>query len=234
MSATVTTAPGARPRLRPRRRTRPRTLIAAVAVAAASALLVGAGGATLALWSADTVFSGGPLSTGDLHITRGEGLWRQVTPGVAAPASGTLGAGAAALPRRRGDVAEITLPNQTTVMGENLRARLRGEAGGGLSAQLEAGTATATYRVEKATAGGVVQVSAETPLGTAADVDGLEGSGGGEIADWNVVVTVEIGGEYIWQGVPQAGPAAWTLDDVVIGLQQVRPAPAADNAGAGS
>lgn len=232
MTAAATLTAGAGPQRR--RRTRPRrtrTLIVAVTVAAASALLVGAAGTTFALWSSDTVFSGGPLSTGDLHVTRGEGLWRQVTPGVTAAASGTLADGAGTFASMPGDVVEIVVPIQTTVIGENLRARLTVDAGVTLSAELQANSAAATYRVEKTTAAGTVPASAETPLGTAADVAGLEGAGGGAIAEWNVVVTVEIGGPYIWQAAPQAGPAVWTLDDLVIGLAQVRPTSPADKEG---
>lgn len=230
MTALSATA-GSRQGRRTRRRTRTRRRVIVMTVAAAAALLVGAGGATFALWSSDTVFSGGPLKTGDLHLTRGDGVWRQVTPGVEAPASGTLAAGTGSFASMPGDIVEVIVPIRTTVIGENLRARLTVDAGVVLSPELQAGTVTATYRVEKETAEGSVVASAETPLGIAADVVGLDGADGGAIADWNVVVTVEIGGPYIWQAVPQAGPAAWSLDDFVVGLMQVRPAPAIDDAG---
>ncbi|MDQ1130276.1 alternate-type signal peptide domain-containing protein [Microbacterium sp. SORGH_AS_0888] len=221
MSAASLDAAGSR---RERRSRRPLTRrgIAWIAALQVSALLVGAGAGTYALWSASAVFSGGPISTGDLDIVRGAGTWRQVTEGVAAPASGQLADGPGGFASMPGDVVEVVVPVQTTLRGENLRAQLTVAAGVALSSELASGAVTATYRVESTAA--TTPAPPETPLGTPADVAGLEGADGGAVASWNVVVTVHIGGDYLWRDVPQAGPASWSLDDFTISLAQVRPA----------
>lgn len=190
----------------------------------AAALLVGACGATLALWSGSASFAGAPLTAGDLHITRGDGYWHQVTPGVPKPASGSLSDGSAEFPSMPGDIVEIVIPVQTTLHGENLRAELSVDSRAALTSELVDGSVVATYRVERVDGGGAsTAVTDEIPVGTPTTVPGLASSSAGQVGDWLVVVTAHIRGDHRWRPVAAVGPAAWTLDDLTVSLDQVRP-----------
>lgn len=201
---------------------------------AAAALLLGAGGATLALWSGSATFAGAPITAGDLNITRGDGFWQQVTPGVADPASGSLEMAAADFPSMPGDIVEVVIPIQTTLQGENLQAELSVDSRAALTSELADGSVVATYRVERADEDGTSSpVTEQIPVGTPTTVPGLQGSSAGRTDDWLVIVTTEIRGDYLWRPVTTVGPAAWTLDDLTVSLDQVRSAPSA-RAGGGS
>lgn len=211
------TCPGPR---RERRFDRSRRSRFAVIVTAGLGLAaLGAGGATFALWSDSVVFAGGPVTAGDLQITRGDGTWRQVTPGVKDPAGGSLGGGPGDFTSMPGDVIEITIPVSTSLRGENLQAEMKVEAGASLSSDMDSDAIAATYRVQSESSSAT---SAETPIGTAVTVPGLQSSNDGAHDDWSVIVTVRVGGTYAWAPLSTTGPQHWTLDDFTISLHQVR------------
>lgn len=202
-----------------------------VAGGAAAALLLGAGGATFALWSGSATFAGAPITAGDLNITRGDGYWQQVTPGVTDPASGSLEMAAADFPSMPGDIVEVVIPIQTTLQGENLQAELSVDSRPALTSELADGSVVATYRVERADEDGTSSpVTEQIPVGTPTTVPGLQGSSAGRTDDWLVIVTTEIRGDYLWRPVATVGPAAWTLDDLTVSLDQVRPGSSAKGA----
>lgn len=220
-----------------RTRTWPFSRRASVLVAggAAAALMLGAGGATLALWTGSATFAGAPITAGDLNITRGDGYWHQVTPGVVDPASGSLALAAADFPSMPGDVVEVVIPVQTTLQGENLQAELSVDSRPALTSELADGSVVATYRVERVGDDGASSaVTDEIPVGTPTTVPGLESSSAGQTDDWLVIVTTHIRGDYLWRPVTTVGPAAWTLDDLTVSLDQVRPGPPAAESGAPS
>ncbi|OYC97738.1 alternate-type signal peptide domain-containing protein [Microbacterium sp. Yaish 1] len=207
---------------------RARNTTALLVAGALAAVLAGAGGATLALWSSSVSFAGGPVTAGDLELSRGDGSWRQVTPGVASPASGVLGSARVDVPTMPGDVIEFRIPVHTVLQGENLQAQLSVEARAALASGLADGAIVATYRVERDGQDDTASaaVTDDIPVGTPTTVPGLEGSNPGEGVDWIVVVTARVGGEYRWEQTASVGPPSWSLDDLAISLQQVRPAAA--------
>jgi len=213
-------APAAATSRRGRRRGHARRRRLITVVIAASAVLVGGSTATYALWSSSTDFAAASLTAGDLQVTQGEGTWRQTTPGITAPASGTLSAGPGSFVSMPGDVIEVRVPIRTTVVGENLRAQLTVTGGVALTAELESGSVTAGYHLESIDDPGATV--SDVALGSPVSVDGLDGADGGAVRDWNVVVTVRIGGAYRWETSPQVGSAAWTLDDLSVDLAQIR------------
>lgn len=200
-----------------------------LALGSAAALILGASATTLALWSSSATFAGGPITAGDLNITRGNGYWQQVTPGVADPASGSLQYAAVTFPSMPGDVVEVVIPVQTTLQGENLRAELTVDSRAALTSELADGSVVATYRVERVGDDGTSSaVTDEMPVGTTTTVPGLESSAAGETDDWLVIVTAQIRGDYLWRPIATVGPSAWTLDDLTVSLDQVRSAPSAN------
>ncbi|MDD7963460.1 alternate-type signal peptide domain-containing protein [Microbacterium thalli] len=196
-----------------------RPTVALVAAGGIGALLIGAGATTWALWAESAVFAGGPVTAGDLQISRGEGTWRQVTPGVPTPAAGALADGPGDLITMPGDVVEITVPVSTYLRGDNLQAAMTVEAGTSLASDMPSDAIVATYRVQSADAS---LSSSDVALGHAVTLPGLTGSNEGARADWDVIVTVRVGGPYAWAPESAAGPQHWTLDDFVISLDQVR------------
>lgn len=223
MSASAIPAPLESRRARRSGRSR-RQRVALLAAAGLGAVALGAGGVTYALWSDSVVFAGGPITAGDLQLTRGDGSWRQVTPNVSVPAAGSLADGPGDFVSMPGDVLEIVVPVETLLRGDNLQAQMRVEAGTSLSTDMAVDALTASYRVQSADA---ALSTEEAPLGVAVTVPGLEGSNEGAEAAWDVVVTVNVGGTYAWAPTSTVGPQRWTLDDFVISLDQVRGSEAA-------
>ncbi|RZT66645.1 hypothetical protein [Leucobacter luti] len=202
--------------------------LAAVGVVAAASMAV-------ALWNADSTFSGGTVSSGDLNVATSEGSWEQVTPGVTAPESGTLSGGTAGFNTMPGDVIEISVPITTTLQGENLNAELAVDTGAGAASDIEAGIVAASYRIEDGTGAQVAPATGEAQLGTPVRVPGLESSNAGVTANWTVVVTVEVLGDYRWTAEqPMLDLASWSVDGINVELQQVREGDGFVTAGGGA
>ncbi|PII85083.1 hypothetical protein BMH32_09005 [Leucobacter sp. OLJS4] len=199
-----------------------RMLVTGIAVLSAGILAAG-GAAAFALWQAQDSVSGGRIVAGDLNLTVGTGKWQQVTAGVEAPASGPLDADPAPFVSMPGDTVEIVLPVTTTLQGDNLNAQLLVDAGAAATADIEAGRITASYRIEDADGVQAGPASGEAELGEPISVAGLESSSAGSTVGWNVVVTVNVIGDYRWTaGKPLLDLSAWSADDIDLTLQQVR------------
>lgn len=194
-------------------------LVAGASIAALG--VVAAGGAAYALWSAQDTVSGGTVTAGDLTLVYGAGSWLQATPGVAAPAGGSLTAAPerpfASMP---GDLVEVRLPVTTTLTGDNLTATMNVEMSEGAAEDLNNGVVSATYRVEDAE---FTPVTEEAEIGTPVAVAGLAGSNAGVTANWTVVVSVSVLGDYRWSDLaPITNISSWALDGIDVTLQQVR------------
>ncbi|SJN08447.1 hypothetical protein FM113_02690 [Leucobacter sp. 7(1)] len=194
--------------------------------------VLSAGSMAYALWGADATVSGGTIAAGDFDLEYGVGTWQQITEGVVTPAGGMLVAGTSGFHSMPGDVIEVRVPLTTTLRGDNLNAGMRVELGAGVAQDLEDGRLAASYRVENSAQ---EPVSEETELGTPVSVPGLVGSSAGETAQWTVVVTVSVLGDYRWTEVePLRDLDAWALDGVTVSLEQARSGDGFAEAGDGS
>lgn len=197
-----------------RRKRRRAAVIVPIVVAAGVA-----GAATMAygLWSASQEAAGGTVTAGDLALQAGTASWAQVTPGVTNPGSGTLTSTPTDFYSMPGDVIEIVQPVTTYLRGENLN--------GGLSVTVEnpSGDIDTSF-VVRDDAGNTVTAPAE--LGDVVAVPGLVGSNDGVTASWEVVVTVDVLGDYQWV-TPEngAGPGTWSAGSLDVTLSQVRQGP---------
>ncbi|WP_125098192.1 hypothetical protein [Leucobacter chromiireducens] len=208
-------------------------LIAGASLAAVG--VIAAAGMAVALWKAEASFSGGAVTAGDLNVVTGAGTWEQITPGVTAPAHGTLSGGTAGFHSMPGDVIEISVPITTTMRGDNLNAALAVDTGAGATSDIEAGNISASYRIEDGAGAQVAPVTGEAQLGTPVRVPGLESSNAGVTADWTVVVTVSVLGDYRWTAEqPLLDLASWSVDGIDVELQQVREGAGFVTAGGGA
>lgn len=193
-------------------------LIAGASIAAVG--LLATGGAAYALWSAQDTVSGGKIAAGDLNLSYGEGTWSQVTPDVAVPAGGTLAGGTDGFHSMPGDIVEIRVPLTTVLRGDNLNARMNVEMGSGAEQSIADGTLAATYVVENAAS---EPASEEAELGEPVSVAGLAGSNAGVTANWTVVVTIHVLGDYRWTDKePLHDLDAWSVDGINVTLEQIR------------
>lgn len=191
------------------------------------------GGSALALWQSAVAFAGGRTTAGDLQLHRGEGRWQQITPGVSSPASGPLDSSPDQFVSMPGDVVEIRIPISTHLQGDNLAARLLVDAGREASEQLASGAIDANYRVETAEGVQAGPSIGEAKLGTPIKVQGLRSSSAGVQADWVVVITVRVQGDYRWVGKdPLLDLSSWSVDRVDVTLTQVREGDGYASAGA--
>jgi alternate signal-mediated exported protein len=195
--------------------------LAALAAACVGALVVGGTG-TYATWSAATGLLGGSITAGDLRLTAGTPSWRQVTPGVVSPATGTLSSAPAGFHTMPGDVIEVVQPVSTYLRGDNLAGEVTVDLAD--SDDLDSGLIEATYRVEDAGGVQVAPASGEATVGATTVVPGLVGDDDGEHADWTVVVTVHVRGDDQWlDDVTTApDPGQWSVGAVTVQLDQVR------------
>lgn len=199
-------------------------LIAATSIVAlATAGVLSAAVAAFALWNSEDVFAGGRTTAGDLNISYDGGTWRQVTPGVSAPASGTLEAGTDGFITMPGDVIEILVPVTTTLQGENLNATLQVAAQHQARTSIEAGLIAASYRIENANGVQIAPATGEAELGSPVHVPNLESSNEGITAQWTIVVTATVLGDYRWSTQrPSLDLSAWSLNGLDITLKQLR------------
>ena len=193
-------------------------LIAGATIAAVG--LLATGGTAYALWNAQDNFAGGRIAAGDLNLSYGEGTWAQVTPEVADPATGTLAGGTAGFNSMPGDIVEIRVPLTTVLQGDNLNARMNVEMGSGAEQSIADGTLAATYIVENAQS---EPASEEAELGEPVSVAGLTGSNAGVTANWTVVVTIQVLGDYRWTDkAPLDDLDKWSVDGINVTLEQIR------------
>lgn len=218
----MTSTEPTRPRAARRRGLSARTKLIASASLATVGVLAAASMAT-ALWNAEHSVSGARLTAGDLNVSYGSGTWKQVTAGVTTPAGGTLAGGTDGFHSMPGDVVEMIVPITTTLRGENLNATLSVETGAGAAQDIANGVVKASYRVEDASGTPVAPATGEAELGTPVEVPGLVSSNAGEVANWTVVVTVTVLGDYRWTELePMLDLDRWAIDGVSVTLDQVR------------
>ena len=201
---------------------RPRTgvRVATTATLVAAGLLAGAAIA-VASWHAVANVQAGTVAAGDLTLTVGAPAWRQTTPGVADPASGTLTTTPADFFAMPGDAVEIRVPVTTFLRGDNLNGALTVTTADPLG-----DVATSFYVADDAGQA----VTAPAPLGTIAPVPGLVGSDAGVTRDWVVVVVVDVLGDYVWDAGPWSDddgaaapePTTWDAGTFTVTLHQVR------------
>lgn len=192
-------------------------------MSAVAALLVGS--ATYALWSSRDHFSGGVFTAGDLEMTTGQAVWRQITPGVDAPASGTLTETPTDFFSMPGDVVEIVQPVTTTLEGDNLvggfSVDFADPAAG--NADVEAGRIAISFHVEDENGMQVAPEVGEATFGSVVVVPGLTGAEGRTTATWDVVVRVDVLGDYVWTDEdPTGSPELWAAGSLAVKLEQVR------------
>nr|WP_251364628.1 MULTISPECIES: alternate-type signal peptide domain-containing protein [unclassified Leucobacter] len=206
------------PRVEGAKTSRRARLIAGIGIAGLAVL--GTGGVTYALWNAQSQFSGGNITAGDLDLSYGDGTWAQITPGVDDPAGGLLSEGSDGFHSMPGDVIEFRVPLTTELQGDNLNARMNVAMGSAANADLRDGRIAATYVVEDATG---APASAHALPGTPVDVAGLIGTNAGVSAHWTVVMTVEVLGDYTWTDeAPLDSLDAWSIGGIDVTLEQVR------------
>lgn len=205
--------------------TRPsrRWTAALVAIGVVTALVTGS--VSFALWSGSADAAGGTVTAGDLSLTTGTATWEQVTPGVTNGASGVLSPTAPDFLSMPGDVIEIVQPVTTTLVGDNLAAGLHvdfadAETG---NADVDAGLIAISFHVEDADGNQVAPATGQAHVGDVVPVPGLVGSDDGVTATWNIVVTVEVLGDYVWDtSAPSTAPDRWQIGALVVDLEQVR------------
>jgi len=190
-------------------------LVKTAAVAAGLAI-----GTTAALFSTNTLFSGGRIQAGDLNISVGTMTWRQVTPGVSNGASGNLATTPANFLSMPGDVIEIQVPVTTYLRGDNLAADMSVRYD---SPDAAAAKITATFVILNGNGVQVAPSSGATTANASVAVTGLKGTNNGSIASWTVVLTAVVLGDYQW-ATPQSVPVVeWNAGNVMAQLHQVRP-----------
>jgi alternate signal-mediated exported protein len=194
-----------------------------VTASAVAALLVSS--ATYALWTSRDDFSGGVFSTGDLDVETGEARWRQVTPGVESPASGTLTSTPADFFSMPGDVLEIVQPVTTTLHGDNLEAGFSVDLADPSAGDVDAGRVAISFHVEDTSGTQVAPSVGEAELGSVVEVPGLTGGDAGTTATWDVVVRVDVLGDYVWAPGPVSDALdLWAAGTLAVRLDQVRTA----------
>ncbi|GEM_PF-841446 len=193
-------------------------------------------GGSYALWQDSATFTGFTLRAGDLDLVRdGDVTWTQVTPGVASPASGTLGTTPQDFRSMPGDVIRIAYPFRIVSDDDNLASSISVTTAGNPT-PAPANEVHTTFHVETAAGHQVAPATGEAAFGE--DV-GLPGSGSQRLV---LVVTVEVGGDYRWSAAPQSDfLATWDAGTFSVSLTQHRadaqpaapsPAPAGSGAGA--
>lgn len=195
-----------------------RTLVAA---GVATALVVG--GATYALWSSEDTFAGSLLTAGDLDMTTGPATWQQVTPGVTHPQGGPLDATPEDFFAMPGDVLQVVQPVTTSLSGDNLNAGFSVDLADGGAPDVEAGRIALSFHVEDGNGNQVAPEHGSAELGSVVVVPGLTAGAAGRSDDWNVVVRIDVLGDYRWeQGPVTASPLELAASAVVVRLEQVR------------
>jgi alternate signal-mediated exported protein len=186
------------------------TFVLGVAV---TGVLVGAGLA-YAAWTADSTYSGGTVTAGDLSLTTSTPTWKQVTPGVDDPASGTLGTTPTGFFSMPGDIIEIAVPVTAYLQGDNING------GFSVTCAEATGDIDTSFYVQDSTGH---RVTTDAALGDTVVVPGLSGSDQGSTTQWSVVITVQVLGDYRWT-TPQATdpPEGWSAGAVSVTLEQVR------------
>lgn len=194
---------------------------ALVAAGVATALVVG--GATYALWSSEDTFAGSLLTSGDLDMTTGPATWQQVTPGVSDPRGGLLDATPEDFFAMPGDVLQVVQPVTTSLSGDNLNAGFSVDLADGGAPDVEAGRIALSFHVEDADGNQVAPEHGSAELGSVVVVPGLTAGAEGRSDDWNVVVQIDVLGDYRWeQGPVTASPLELAASSVVVRLEQVR------------
>ena len=209
--------PAARRALRRRRLVRRGWL----GVVTAAVLLASISGVGYAFWAQSGSLAGGSLTAGDMAVTVGELSWRQVTPGVTAPASGQLTGTPTGFYAQPGDVLEISAPVTTFLKGDNLAGALSVAYADPGSA--DPGT-TVTFHVEDLSGQQVAPDTGEAPIGSVVVAPGLIGDDQGVTDQWLVVLTVTVGGDVTWvtDPPPTSGFATWSIGTIEFDLDQVR------------
>lgn len=205
--------------------TRPRrTQLVTVGTLAATALLL-AGGVTSAAWLASDALRGGAITAGDLRMTAGQPTWKQVTPGVNSPRTGTLTTTPVDFSSMPGDVIDIDQPVTTTLVGDNLSAGFEVDFANGsmVSDDVRDGKIAVTFHVEDEQGRTVAPDGGNAPFGTLVRVPGLIGADAGTTTKWNIVTRVRVLGDYTWtNGSVTEQPDLWSSGDLRVELKQVR------------
>jgi alternate signal-mediated exported protein len=181
------------------------------------------GGTTLAMWWSGALSQGGTITAGDLNLTVGQMSWQQVTPGVTDPASGSLASSPPGFVSMPGDIVQIRVPVTTFLKGDNIAADLTVD----YSAPPSADDITVTYHLEDSTGSQVAPASGDVPISSSLTLPTLAGDNAGVTAQWTVVLSVQVLGDYRWI-TPQNAAAStdWHAGTVLVTLDQVRSATA--------
>lgn len=219
---TATQPPANRSRREVSRHRRKRAHLSLVATALVTALVVG--GAAWALFFTSETFRGGTITSGDLTLTSGAATWEQVTPGVTNPESGELTGDAPDFFAMPGDVIEVTAPVTTTLVGENLNAGIFVDfADASASSDVDAGVIAVSFHVRNAAGSQVAPATGQADFGSVVEVPGLSGSNAGTTEQWDVVVRIEVLGEYVWvPSTPADSAGEVATGHITIDLRQLR------------
>ena len=190
-------------------------LVAGVAVAIALA----GGGISYALLSTQAVVPGANVVAGDLRLSTGVPAWRQVTPGVSNPASGTLTSTPSDFYSVPGDVIEIRTPATTYLRGENLAGALSVRYANPADVSPDV---TSTFYIEDTAGNQVAPASGQALFGQFVVVPGLVGDNAGRSADWTLVVRVVVGGDFQWFSSSISSAETWTVGTFAFDLVQTR------------
>lgn len=191
-------------------------------LAALVAVLIGLGtGTAVALYSVNTISDAKTITSGDLWIRVGDMTWEQVTPGVdGAPEPLTqTPENFVSMP---GDVIEIRVPVTTYLKGDDLIGDMTIDCSGAASST---SPISASFHIEDANRHQVEPATGETDIATPLTVHGLLGGDAGTTANWTVVITVKVLGDYQWVTPSSPDPGtSWTVGSVDATLKQVRSA----------
>ncbi|MCL2779898.1 MAG: hypothetical protein FWD74_00085 [Actinomycetia bacterium] len=177
----------------PRRRRALAALALPLAVGAIALCMIG--GVTHARWASNDTFSGGTVTGGDLRVSTGAMTWRQTTPGVTNPASGTLGDAPSGFVAMPGDVVEISVPVTTVLHGQNLTAELTADY---LAPASTGADIAVTYRVENEAGQQIAPATGTAPVTDPLTISGLAGDPAGADTHWTVVLRVAVVSDYQW------------------------------------
>lgn len=196
-----------------------RVSLAGLLIGLVTTIALGVGGTALALYSQQAVFNLGTIRAGDLNVTLGQLSWHQVTPGVSPGAVGTATTAPDGFRSMPGDVIEIRVPATVVLKGDNLVADLTVDYQPGSSEAI-----AATYHVNDPSGAQVAPASGEAAVGTAVTLRDLLGGGAGVNAQYSIVITVKVLGDYRWvTPATQDGATPWNAGTVSAELKQVRP-----------
>jgi alternate signal-mediated exported protein len=193
------------------------------------------------MWSTDVPVGTAVITAGNLDLRAQAPQWYLITHTEDSADHVEEPINIATYRAPRGDLLEVHIPITTTLVGDNLNAELVADLvadeDSGLSVLDHGGRrgpapAITGFRltdrkgVQVAPASGIAELG-ESVLLSASAGGGAAGGGtaGDGTQDWLVILSIEVGGEFLWTTPDQASadrPSQWRPGDILLSLDQVR------------